>query len=139
MKSSSYSRGNDRWSPSAAFRRTVCAALIAAQLAGCTSWRAQPVVPSDMPGFVAAHPASPFRFTLGNGSEVVVSHARVAGDTVIGTSLGSQVRVAVSDIRMVARRRTNPWLTAGLVYVVAGSAVLVACGASDCLGASYWQ
>lgn len=139
MKSSSYSRGNDRWSTRGAFRRTACAALIAVQLAGCTSWRAQPVVPSDLSGVVAAHPSSPFRFTLGNGSEVVVSHARVDGDTVIGIALGSQVRVAVGDIRMVARRRTNPWLTAGLVYVVAGSAFLVACGGSDCLAPSFGQ
>ena len=139
MTSFSYGRGNERWSIRTAFRRTVCAALMAVQLAGCTSWRAQPVVPSDLPGFVAAHPSAPFRFTLGNGTDVVVANAHVDGDTVTGVSGGSQVHVAVSDIRMVARRRTNAWRTAGLVYAVVGAVSVIGCAATDCFGESYWR
>jgi hypothetical protein len=139
MTSFSYGRGNERWSARAAFRRTVCAALMAVQLAGCTSWRAQPVVPSDLPGFVAAHPSAPLRFTLGNGTEVVVANAHVDGDTVAGLAHGSQVHVALSDIRMVARRRTNVWRTAGLVYAIVGAVTVIGCAATDCFGDWYWQ
>ena len=139
MTSFSYGCGNERWSTRTAFRRSACAVLMAVQLAGCTSWRAQPVAPSDLPGFVAAHPAAPFRFTLGNGTEVIVSDAHVDGDTVTGVAHGSQVHVPVSHIRMVARRRTNVWLTAGLAYAIVGAVTVIGCAATDCFGESYWR
>lgn len=114
-----------------AVRKTVCTALIAMQLGGCTSWRAQPVEPRDLPSYVAAQPTARMRFTLGNGKEVVVSQARISGDTILGTTLGQPVRLAMTDVRIVALRRTNVLRSVGLGYAIVLAAGLV-CAASGC-------
>lgn len=120
-------------------RNAVCTALIAMQLGGCTSWRAQPVEPSDLPGYVAAQRSAQLRFTLGNGNEVVISQARISGDTLLGTARGQPVRIAMTDVRIVARRRTNVLRSIGLGYVIVAAAAVVACAASDCFSDSYFS
>jgi hypothetical protein len=104
-----------RHSGTAVLRQIVCTLMLALQITGCTSWRAQQPSPA---GLLGDKPPHQVRITLADGRKITVTSPRLSADTLRGQSGRDSVRFSVADIRGVAVPHTNAAATAALTVGV---------------------
>lgn len=78
---------------------------------GCSSWHAR-VAPSAADAVSFAHP---IRVTRADRSVVVLDHARVSGDSLVGEQGGARVALPISDVQRLDERRISGPRTTALV------------------------
>lgn len=109
--------------------RFVTGALLAGQLAGCTSWRVQNTPPQS----TVWEATKPIRVVRRNGTVLTLQGTRISGDTLHGTNkrygvADSLVAIPLSDIRTIEVREGSTAKTVGLIagitVGVAGAIVL---------------
>jgi len=104
-------------------RRTAFVVLAASLAAGCSSWHAR-VAPTAADSLTFEHP---LRVTRTDRSVLVIDHARVSGDSLIGQRGGVRLAVALRDVQRVDERRVSGARTTALVVgSVVGAFVLLA-------------
>ena len=107
--------------------RSLALLLLVLSLDGCSSWHVQSVTPDE---FLSHTAPDKVRLTFANGNELVVSHPRLAGDSLGGSVGAHPVRVPLNNIRLVATRHVSWGRSVGLGLGLI--AILTAAGASMC-------
>ena len=100
-----------RHSGTSVLRQTVCTLMLALQITGCTSWRAQQPSPA---GLLGDKPPHQVRVTLADGRRIMVTNPQLSADTLRGRSGRDSVRFSVAEIRSVAVPHTDAVATAAL-------------------------
>ena len=100
-------------------RRTALLAFAMLVTTGCSSWhmRAAPTA-ADTASF-----AHPIRVTRSDQSVLVLDHARVNGDSLVGESDGGRVAIALRDVQRIDERRVSAPRTTALVVGTALAAL----------------
>lgn len=107
--------------------RFVACLMLGLSLGGCSSWQVQSVTPKALLGHTAPDKV---RLTLANGDELVVSHPRLAGDTLGGMADARPVQVPLNSIRRVATRHISLGKSVGLGLGVGLIAFITAAAAT---------
>ena len=109
-----------------AWRRVLCLIVIYT-LAGCAVWR--PISPNDLQETLADGRTSRVRVIL-QDSVVVLNHARLSGDALVGTpdrkGERSTVSMRLEDLQRVEVRRPNTTASRHVAIGVLCSAVILA-------------
>jgi hypothetical protein len=120
-----------------AVRRQVAGTLLLMTLfgTGCQAWHTEGIAPEAL--LVNRQPTM-LRVTLTDGSQVVLEHPVLRGDTLLGTGVGHNgehdLRIPLTDVRQLATRGFSAGRTVGLGVGVAalffGAVVIasVTCG-----------
>ena len=118
-----------RHSGTSVLRQTVCTLMLALQITGCTSWRAQQPSPA---GLLGDKPPHQVRVTLADGRNITVGSPRLSADTLRGLSGRDSVQFSVADIRSVAVPHTAAAaLAAGMVLFLGVAAGMAAVASWD--------
>lgn len=102
-------------------RRTAALVLAAVLSTACSSWHAR-TAPNASDSAALAHR---IRVTRSDRSVVVLDHASVRGDSLIGQHDGSRVAIALGDVQRVDEKRVSAVRTTVLVLVAAFAGILV--------------
>jgi hypothetical protein len=103
-------------------RRLARVLTLVAALGACATWTPEP---TSAPTHGRSH-AGPVRVTRADGAVVVLDHASVGADSVIGSEHAAphaRVAIPASDVRKLESRRPQPVRTAALAAVGAVAAV----------------
>jgi hypothetical protein len=103
-------------------------------LTACSSWRVQPVAPAELIG--QQHPDQ-VRLRRHDGRQVVVKQPLVRSDSVIAQVPRDSTAVPLSDVSAIAVRRFDWLKTTGLVVLVTGATLGVACAAACQVGPNF--
>jgi len=117
-------------------RRTArCLALVALAASACTEWKiARGPVPKAAAEAAEKGRGGTIRVELNSGDVVVMTHAVVSGDSVVGSypatgrgGVGAPVAQALGDIRRVEYERENalPWVGYGFQVALLGLVLLI--------------
>jgi hypothetical protein len=103
-------------------RRVVATVLLAAQIAGCSSWRMEQAAPEQV-----LHQRTPteVRVTRADGSQLVLAHPSVSGDSLTGFSSGAPRGVPMADIGAIATRHGNAGKSVLLGVGILGGAIAI--------------
>ena len=117
-------------------RIVVLPLTLVALLPACYKW-------SEVPGRNLPEVlSSPTRVTLTDGQRIVLTTATVTEDSLFGRREGTpgpvldtvqSVRVSLDEVQLVEHRKTDGLATAGAIYLAVSAALVLACGASECL------
>ncbi|NNG16434.1 MAG: hypothetical protein HKM89_08135 [Gemmatimonadales bacterium] len=100
--------------------------VMALYLAGCTTWRVQPVAPQQL---VETERPSKVRVETTQNQKLVFDQPFVRDDSLMGYVEGEATRISLAEIVQVEKKQFNP-LT--IVWVMALTATMVvACSAGD--------
>ena len=107
----------------------VAVALLATQLAGCSSWRVEQVGPEQL---LRERAPAQVRVMRADGSVLVLERPKVSGDSVTGLSGGASRGVPLADISTIATRHGDAGKSVLLGVGIAGGIFAVAAvGASS--------
>lgn len=116
--------------------RPIALLALVAAVSACTGWhteRGPRIVPLNVAGTV--------RVTRHDGGIVMIDHARVVGDSIVGDygSPGMHVAVATADVSRVDTRRVSAARTGGLTLGVVIVVALVAVAAATAAVLGGWN
>ena len=119
-------------------RRRLAATLLITALCGsaCQAWRTERVAPQSL--LATRHPTK-LRVTRTDGTQIVLDHPVLRGDTLVGTrprwTGQAEVRIPLTDVQLAATRGFSAGRTIGLgvgVATLAYGAFLIAVAACGC-------
>ncbi len=96
-------------------RSALVLALAMLAFTGCASWHARSA-PATGDSTTFAHT---IRVTRTDRSVLVLEHARVAGDSLVGDVAGNRMSIALRDVARVDERKVSALRTSGLVLGIA--------------------